>query len=259
MRTWVEAEYLLFTCAMSGVFWAVRANYRHTATFLYMQAPRGPTSRQPQERPLVALARLAGGRPPLASSSPNRREFVSRGGQMATPRFLFVAGTRPPTDAWFGWPDRLGLRAEHIGVDGSWFGWRLAAANNRELARSASVFADLDDCRMAVARLRESIDAATPATVVDDATGLRAWHLSIDGELVAVSARRYHRQRECLYSLAHFLDAVRIAQLPSTSPRGARLPAGDPVNPPAGDLAGIGRAGDPVNPPAGDLAGIGGA
>ena len=158
------------------------------------------------------------------------------------PRFLFVAGTRPPRDAWFGWPDRLGQRGEHVGADGSWFGWRLAAANNRELARSGSVFADLDGCRAAVAQLRDSMDTATPATVVDAATGLRAWHLSIDGELVAVSARRYHRQRECLYSLAHFLAAARIAQVSSTPPRGARLPVRDMDTASAGDLAGIGGA-----------------
>jgi len=162
---------------------------------------------------------------------------------MVAPRFLFVAGTRPATESWFRWPDPLGLRTEQVGPDGSWFGWRLAAANNRELGRSASVFADLDSCRASVARLASSIDSTVPTTTIDDKTGLRAWQLSLDGELVAVSARRYHRQRECLYSLAHFLEAVRIARVTSGTPRYRLLQAEHGLPTYTEDFAGTGGEG----------------
>jgi hypothetical protein len=233
----IHAKELLFTFAMSGVYEAVLANYRLAATFLDVQAPRGLTPGQPPTRRLVAEGRLGA---PKASSPPARRDLTLLGGHMAAPRFLFVAGTRPAQDSWFRWPDPLGLRTELVGPDGSWFGWRLAAANNRELGRSASVFADLGSCRLAVARLSSSIDSTVPATTIDDVTGLRAWQLSLDGELVAVSARRYHRQRECLYSLANFLEAVRIARVASTNPRYRLLQAEQALRVHPEDLAGTG-------------------
>jgi len=225
---------------MSGVYEAVLANYRLAATFLDVHAPRGLTPGQLPTRRLVAESRLGA---PKASSPPARRDLALLGGHVAAPRFLFVAGTKPAQDSWFRWPDPLGLRTELVGSDGSWFGWRLAAANNRELGRSASVFADLDSCRRAVARLSSAIDSTVPATTVDDATGLRAWQLRLDGELVAVSARRYHRQRECLYSLASFLEAARIARVARPLPRYRQLQAEQALPASPEDLAGTGGEG----------------
>ena len=232
----------LFTCAMSGVYEAVLANYCLADSFLDVQAPRGLTPGQLPTRRLVAEGQLSAPHP-TARSRPARTQLALLGGPMVAPRFLFVAGSRPPQDSWFRWPDPLGQRTEQVATDGSWFGWRLAAANNRELGRSASVFADLDSCRASVTRLSSSIDSTVPATTIDDATGLRAWQLSLDEELVAVSARRYHRQRECLYSLAHFLEAVRIARVTSGAPRYRLLQAEHGLPNYPEDLAGTGGEG----------------
>jgi len=51
-------------------------------------------------------------------------------------------------------------------------------------------------------------------------TGGRTWRLEIDDVVVARSARTYLRGRENLYNLAHFLDSVPLAELP-TPARGA--------------------------------------
>jgi hypothetical protein len=114
------------------------------------------------------------------------------------------------------WPDHVGGQAEQLGPDGAWVAWRLAAGNNRELGRSPAVFPDLTACRHAVARLQDEIGRVVSYTTIDRGTGLWAWRIHLDDRPVAVAARRYHRQRECRYSLAHFLAAVPRARSAST-------------------------------------------
>ena len=151
---------------------------------------------------------------------------------MAEARFLIVAGTVSAHHRWVRWPDRTGSHVERLGPDGSWYAWRLTAGNNRELGRSAGVFAEPGACLTAMAALPREIGRAVPCATVDDATGLWAWRLELDGRPVAVAARRYYRQRECQYNLAHFLTAVAIARLPPSkakaqngSPAGSRVAA----------------------------------
>jgi hypothetical protein len=89
--------------------------------------------------------------------------------------------------------------------------WRLLGANNRELGRSAGTtgFPDVDSCRAAVRRLVDGLPGAT-ASIVSAGAGAAAWtwRLEIGGRTVAAAGRSYLRNRECRYSLAHFLAAA---------------------------------------------------
>jgi hypothetical protein len=131
---------------------------------------------------------------------------------MAQPRFLFVAGVELVRSGWVQGPSQRGLLGEG-GPDGSWVAWRLAGGNNRELGRSAAVFADIAGCRQAAAALRWEIDETTRVVAANDPTGLWGWRLELAGLPVAAAGRLYLRQRECLYNLAQFVAAVPAARL----------------------------------------------
>jgi hypothetical protein len=125
------------------------------------------------------------------------------------PRIVLVAGGRGRT-APTSWPhaDRLVGAA---GADGTWFGWRLLAANNRELGRSPRVHAAAADCLQAAAAMMADLDSLTTAVSADSARGLWRWRLDGAVGAVAVSSRLYLRQRECAYSLRQFLQAAPVA------------------------------------------------
>lgn len=131
---------------------------------------------------------------------------------MAQPRFLFVAGVAAARSGWVHWPSEADVPGE-AGADGSWVGWRLAGGNNRELGRSATVFADLAACRAAATALQQQIDRTRRLASVNDSTGLWGWRLDLAGQPVATAGRLYLRQRECQYSLAQFAAAVPQARL----------------------------------------------
>lgn len=135
---------------------------------------------------------------------------------MATPRFLYVV--------------RESLRRPE--GDEKPVGWRLVGANNRELGRSPGLFGSYEECRTSVARLREHVGAGRGVLTMSDSAVTWTWRLEIDGQAVAVAGRAYHRYRECQYNLTHFLGAVPLAELVSTTagrPRtrgtGLRAPA----------------------------------
>jgi hypothetical protein len=102
---------------------------------------------------------------------------------------------------------------DEVAADGSWVAWRLAGGNNRELGRSAAVFADIAACRAAAAALRDDLGLTRRITAMNDSTGLWGWRLESGGRSVAVAGRLYLRQRECHYSLAQFVAAVPKARL----------------------------------------------
>lgn len=171
---------------------------------------------------------------------------------MAGPRFLFLAtaGGAPGTR----------------GAPPAEFLWRLVAGNNHVLGRSPSMYRELADCRAAITRLVEGISRAVPAPSPASRPGRWSWELvlpvevtggdpggasnpaAVTGTLLAVSARRYERQRECRYSLENFVAAVPVAVVVdkvAVRPRArlllrsdlAVLPAVIPAQ--AGDSAGL--------------------
>jgi hypothetical protein len=86
--------------------------------------------------------------------------------------------------------------------------WRLLGANNRELGRGLADFPDEDSCRQAVEWLRTNIERAGSVICRDQPASMWGWRLEIDALPVALSARAYRRQRECLYNLALFRAGV---------------------------------------------------
>ena len=87
--------------------------------------------------------------------------------------------------------------------------WRLLSANNRELGRGPVGYSDEESCRAAVLRLRESIEDTVTVMCREQPTAMWGWRLTLGGEPVALSARSYRRQRECLYNLAQFRSGTR--------------------------------------------------
>jgi hypothetical protein len=73
------------------------------------------------------------------------------------------------------------------------------------------VYPDLAACRAAAELLQAQEEAAEPVVAADPVNGQWWWRLDLAGQAVAVSARSYHRQRECLYNLRQFRAAVRVA------------------------------------------------
>jgi len=97
-----------------------------------------------------------------------------------------------------------------------WVAWRLLGRNNRELGRSPVTYRSIPACLSAIARLKADVDVTTRLLAVDPEDGRWLWRLESLGSPMAVSARSYQRQRECLYSLNQFVAAVSEAALPAT-------------------------------------------
>lgn len=124
---------------------------------------------------------------------------------MATARItIYIAPSR----------GRPGRPLEHVDrvEDGARFGWRMLAANNREVARSASTFDDVDVCMEAVASLRRDVVAGV---VVASRTGRAdwAWRLRIFGVDAAASSRTYQRRLQCEAACALFVELVPEAEV----------------------------------------------
>lgn len=136
---------------------------------------------------------------------------------MAQPRFLVVAGTSRGTVA--GPADVL------VPVV-----WRLVGGNNRELGRGPGPFPGHAACCEAIDRLKRVIDRANPIVAVGRSTSAWGWRLELDGERIAMAGRSYLRQRECQYSLAHFIAAVPDARISGSIPQ--KAPGNEPC--PAG-------------------------
>lgn len=122
---------------------------------------------------------------------------------MALARFtIFVVPAR-------GRPGRP-LRGDDI-LDGTLkLSWRLLAANNRDVARSAEHFTDLAACLAGVRHLQATI-ATSVAVAARSGRADWSWRLRIDGVDVAVSSRTYQRRLQCEAACALFMSLVPAA------------------------------------------------
>jgi hypothetical protein len=111
-------------------------------------------------------------------------------------RFDFIAGVRPVAVA--------------DGSDSVW--WRVSAANNRALGRSAVAFGTLADCRDHARSIQSRIDDLVPA-LASNGRGQWTWSASLDKAPAARSARPFARRIDCIRTLALFLDAARGADV----------------------------------------------
>jgi hypothetical protein len=84
-------------------------------------------------------------------------------------------------------------------------GWRVIAANNREMGRGASPAAGVDEAYQALSEVQLAFDR-TETRFSGDGIGAWAWYILLGSEQVAVSSRAYSRQRECVYSVAQFRE-----------------------------------------------------
>lgn len=119
----------------------------------------------------------------------------STGGmEMAGPRFLYMS----------------------YGCTTPLYRWRLVGANNRPIANGWGSHDSLAACEASVRDLRDRVIAGQADRVADLGSGLWSWRFEVDGKRVAVSARSYHRQRECTYNADAFIAAVPIATASTT-------------------------------------------
>jgi hypothetical protein len=121
--------------------------------------------------------------------------------QRKSARFLYISDADAPSN----WHDRPADATPRIG-------WRVIAANNRPLGRSADVFRSFEDCVAAAARLHERIETSASSILFDAARGTWAWTVVLDGRAVAVSVKPYRRRIECARALAQFLEALRTTE-----------------------------------------------
>jgi uncharacterized protein YegP (UPF0339 family) len=124
---------------------------------------------------------------------------------VATARItIYIAPSR-------GRPGRPLDHADRI-EDGARFGWRMLAANNREVARSAGTFDAVDVCMDAVTDLRRDV---CTGTVVASRSGRAdwAWRLRIADVDVAASSRTYQRRLQCEAACSLFIELVPEAEV----------------------------------------------
>lgn len=136
-------------------------------------------------------------------------------------RFVFVAESAQP-------PSR---RARLDTDDSLRVWWRLLAANNRVLGRSARTFASIAACRAGAGELRARIDDVVGAFSTD-ARGHWAWTAAIDDVVVGQSAHPYLRRIDCVRTLTLFLAGAAVAD-----PGGADVRHFGPLAPGAGSTA----------------------
>jgi hypothetical protein len=118
-----------------------------------------------------------------------------------------------PAGSMVRWPGGwFGQGQVPIPHQSMWCAWRLLSANNRELGRSYTTFADAAACAAAVALIRSHIVDAEAAIVAGLRTGLWHWEVGVNATPIAISARSFTRQRECEHNLEQFLAGVNVVR-----------------------------------------------
>jgi len=120
---------------------------------------------------------------------------------MAVARFVFLA--HPSEDAASG--------ARHDDIT-----WMLVSSNSRPLGRAVRWYPDMGECLAAVETLRAHADGLRVVMSVTNTGRNWQWRLELDGAPAAMASRLYIRQYECEYNMRRFLEALRIANIPST-------------------------------------------
>jgi hypothetical protein len=131
------------------------------------------------------------------------------------PRVIFTrfAGVEnPEIGPWLAHVSRvLGNRAPAVVKMAEPSVWQLVSANNRELARSAGIFAGFRAASDAAASTVANLASAIVRPVVDDARGLQGWYLSIDGEPAVICSRWYLADRERSQAVKLALSSLGVA------------------------------------------------
>lgn len=96
---------------------------------------------------------------------------------------------------------------------GSWYGWRLIGANNRELGRSALSFASYQLARRAILQLKQGIGRLVHHSTTDPRTGRWGWQIDLEESAVAVSSRWYERDHDGRIGAAKFVALTADAEV----------------------------------------------
>jgi hypothetical protein len=148
---------------------------------------------------------------------------------VSQPRFQILSMSRW-TETSRTLPATRGLRSrEHRGLV---FGWRLLGANNREIARGVEQFLSVEECEREVDDLKtENPEHLVARVSFDPATHGWTWILRSSRGEVAKSARSFHRQRECMYSLTQFKEkfADAVVHLPKQAGGTSDVRKGTPM------------------------------
>lgn len=119
----------------------------------------------------------------------------------AAARFLYISDADAPSN----WHDRAAAVPSRAG-------WRVIAANNRPLGRSAFVFSSFQECVADAVRLHEQIETCTSSILFDASGGTWSWAVALNGQPAAMSVKPYRRRVECARALTQFLEALRTTE-----------------------------------------------
>jgi len=94
--------------------------------------------------------------------------------------------------------------------------WMLVSSNSRPLGRAVRWHHDMEACLAEVHIVRAHLDRLRGVISVVNAGRNWRWRVDLDGNPVAEASRVYVRQYECDYNMRRFLEALPIADIPST-------------------------------------------
>jgi hypothetical protein len=123
----------------------------------------------------------------------------------ASARFIFISDGQPSSS----WRDTRLAAPNRVA-------WRVLAANNRPLGRSAIAFDSYPDAVADALRLGASVDQLSAGIALGPAREHWIWQLTSTERPVACCVHEYKRRIECARSLEQFLVAVRTAD-PTTA------------------------------------------
>ncbi|HEY2044455.1 MAG TPA: hypothetical protein VGH11_17400 [Jatrophihabitans sp.] len=114
-----------------------------------------------------------------------------------TERFIFISDRRLAA----AWRDTFAEPAVR-------FGWRVIAANNRPMGRSANAFDSLAECQADARRVHDAAARIQASVLFRPADSHWLWTASLDAAPVAVCVHLYNRRVECVRALSKFLAAI---------------------------------------------------
>lgn len=127
---------------------------------------------------------------------------------MAAARFQVVSVARSAHGPLPREPEAgTGSRAEAPTPLGRGFTWRFMSANNRSLARSASISPDVESCLAAIRTIQDGLPRAV-GEISRNGRGQWVWRVRLGNEIVATAARSYPRQVRARMTCETFLLLV---------------------------------------------------
>lgn len=125
---------------------------------------------------------------------------------------LLESSAPPMPSMWNGQPAGGRYVVAPRGASAALVGWRMIGGNNRELGRGARPIGSVAEAYRAIHDAKLAFSRPEVRMMLDPVAGW-SWHISLDGERVAVSSRGYQRQRECEYGVEKFREHFPTAQL----------------------------------------------